>query len=80
MTGGILQQNRDRSKENKSMNATAKTPETIDHRWTYANVTASARRLGCSREHLSRVLHGKRRANERLAKALRRMGIEVEVA
>ena len=41
---------------------------------------ASARRLGCSREHLSRVLHGKRRANERLVKALRRMGIEVEVA
>ena len=46
----------------------------------YANVTASSRRLGCSREHLSRVLHGKRKANERLAKALRRMGIEVEVA
>lgn len=52
---------------------------TVVPRLGYANVTASARRLGCSREHLSRVLHGKRRANERLVKALRRMGIEVEV-
>ena len=54
--------------------------ESVVPRLGYANVTASARRLGCSREHLSRVLHGKRRANERLVKALRRMGIEVEVA
>lgn len=53
---------------------------TVVPRLGYANVTASARRLGCSREHLSRVLHGKRRANERLVKALRRMGIEVGVA
>ena len=52
---------------------------TVVPRLGYANVTASARRLGCPREHLSRVLHGKRRANERLVKALRRMGIEVEV-
>ena len=53
---------------------------TVVPRLVYANVTASARRLGCSREHLSRVLHGKRKAGARLAKALRRMGIEVEVA
>ena len=52
---------------------------TVVPRLGYANVTASAR-LGCSREHLSRVLHGKRKAGARLAKALRRMGIEVEVA
>lgn len=58
----------------------AKTPETIWHQWTYAGVAAAARRLGCSREHLSRVLHGKRKANERIARGLRRMGVEVEVA
>ena len=50
---------------------------TVVPRMGYANVTASARRLGCSREHLSRVLHGKRKANERIKKALRRMGVEV---
>lgn len=62
------------------MKATAKAPETIGHRWTYAGVAATARRLGCSREHLSKVLHGKRKANERIARMLRRMGVEVEVA
>ena len=50
---------------------------TVVPRMGYANVTASARRLGCSREHLRRVLHGKRKANERIKKALRRMGVEV---
>ena len=52
---------------------------TIETRLTYAGITAAARRLGCSREHLSRVLHGKRRANARLARGLKRMGIETEV-
>ena len=58
----------------------AKAPETIGHRWTYDGVAAAARRFGCSREHLSKVLHGKRKANERIARGLRRMGVEVEVA
>lgn len=62
------------------MREKAKAPETIGHRWTYAGVAAAARRLGCSREHLSRVLHGKRKANKRIARGLRRMGVEVEVA
>ena len=58
----------------------AKAPETIGHRWTYAGVAAAARRFGCSREHLSKVLHGKRKAHERIARGLRRMGVEVELA
>ena len=58
----------------------AKAPEKIGHRWTYAGVAAAARLFGCSREHLSKVLHGKRKANERIARGLRRMGVEVEVA
>ena len=62
------------------MKATAKAPETIGHRWTYDGVAATARRIGCSREHLSKVLHGKRKANARIARTLRRMGVEVEVA
>ena len=62
------------------MREKAKAPETIGHRWTYDGVAAAARRFGCSREHLSKVLHGKRKANERIARGLRRMGVEVEVA
>ena len=62
------------------MKATAKAPETIGHRWTYAGVAATARRIGCSREHLSKVLHGKRTANPKIARTLRHMGVEVEVA
>ena len=58
---------------------TAKTPETIGHRWTYAGVAAAARRFGCSREHLSKVLHGKRKANETLRRRLARMGITTTV-
>ena len=38
----------------------------------------AARALGCSRAHLSYVLHGKRKPSERLARALKRMGVEVE--
>ena len=62
------------------MKETAKMPETIGRRWTFAGVADTARRLGCSREHLSKVLHGKRKANERIARGLRRMGVDVEVA
>ncbi|MBR4653180.1 MAG: hypothetical protein IKO72_07445 [Kiritimatiellae bacterium] len=58
----------------------AKAPETIGHRWTYAGVAAAARRIGCSREHLSKVLHGKRKANPKIARTLRHMGVKVGVA
>ncbi len=44
----------------------------------YRGLTAAARRLGVSRAHLSYVLHGKRKASAKLARGLRRMGIEVE--
>ena len=56
---------------------TGKAPATIERRLAYTGITATARRLGCSREHLSKVLHGKRKANEDLARKLKRMGVEV---
>ena len=62
------------------MKETAKMPETIGRRWTFAGVADTARRIGCSREHLSKVLHGKRKANPKIARTLRHMGVEVEVA
>lgn len=46
----------------------------------YRGVTGAARLLGCSRAHLSYVLHGQRKPSERLARGLRRLGIDVEVA
>lgn len=46
-------------------------------RVVYRGLTAAARALGCSRAHLSYVLHGKRKPSERLARALKRMGVEV---
>ncbi|MGN0832605.1 MAG: hypothetical protein ACI4RD_03005 [Kiritimatiellia bacterium] len=49
----------------------------IRSRLTYCGITTAARRLGCSREHLSRVLHGKRKPNKRLKTELKRMGVEV---
>ena len=35
----------------------------------------TARRLGCSRGHLSMVVHGKRQAGKALAAKLRRLGV-----
>ena len=46
-------------------------------RVVYRGLTQAARALGCSRAHLSYVLHGQRKASERLARQLRRMGVEV---
>ncbi len=46
----------------------------------YRGVMEAARRVGCSREHLSRVLHGKQRAGRRLARTLSKMGITTTVA
>ena len=62
------------------MKEAAKMQETIGRRWTFAGVADTARRIGCSREHLSKVLHGKRKANPNIARTLRHMGVEVEVA
>ena len=59
------------------MRKMAKAPATIERRLGWAGITATAQRLGCSREHLSRVLHGTRKPNEKLARALRRMGVAV---
>lgn len=59
------------------MSKATKTPATIGRKLSYTGITAAARRLGCSREHLSRVLHGTRKPNERIARALRRMGVAV---
>ena len=47
-------------------------------RVVYRGLTAAARALGCSRAHLSYVLHGQRKPSERLARKLRSMGVEVE--
>ena len=47
----------------------------LKNRLTYSGITAAAVRWGCSREHLSRVLHGKRKANDILRRRLHRMGI-----
>jgi len=46
----------------------------------YRGLTQAARLLGCSRPHLSYVLHGQRKPSQKLARGLRRMGIEVGVA
>ncbi len=43
----------------------------------FRGLTAAARRAGCSREHLSRVLHGRVRPGKRLACRLSKMGVEV---
>ena len=59
------------------MSTKAKAPRTIERRLAYIGISAAAQRLGCSREHLSKVLHGKRKANEDLARKLKRMGVEV---
>ena len=46
----------------------------------WRGLTQAARLLGCSRAHLSYVLHGQRKPSERLARALKRMGVDLEVA
>ena len=47
----------------------------IVRRVKFAGVAEAARRLGCSREHLSRVLHGQRKANDDLRRRLAKMGV-----
>ena len=45
----------------------------------YRGLTEAARRLGCSRPHLSYVLHGQRRPSERLRRGLARLGVTCTV-
>lgn len=47
----------------------------IEERVSYRGVAAAARRLKCSREHLSRVLHGTRTANPELKRKLKALGV-----
>jgi len=52
---------------------------TIKKRTAYVGVAATARRFGCTREHLSRVLHGSRKPNEALRRGLARLGVTCTV-
>ena len=45
----------------------------------YRGLTQAARLLGCSRPHLSYVLHGQRKPSATLARGLRRMGVTCTV-
>ncbi len=58
---------------------TAKKEPTIEQRLAYSGVAGAARRIGCSREHLSRVLHGSRKANDTVRRGLARMGITTTI-
>lgn len=57
----------------------AKATSMIKSRLTYTGITSAAQRLGCSREHLSRVLHGQRKPNDTLRRRLARLGITTTV-
>ena len=46
----------------------------------YRGLKAAAKALGCSHEHLSRVLHGTRTANPELKRKLMAMGIIIDKA
>ena len=46
-------------------------------RVVYRGLTQAARLRGCSRAHLSYVLHGQRKPSEALARKLKRMGVEL---
>ena len=47
----------------------------IEKRACFCGVASAARKFGVSREHLSRVLHGTRKANDTLRRRLWRLGI-----
>ena len=51
----------------------------IKSRLTYTGITSAARRFGCSREHLSKVLHGQRKPTDSLKRRLARLGITCTV-
>ena len=50
----------------------------LEKRERYVGVAEAARRIGCSREHLSRVLHGQRKANQAIARSLAKFGLNVK--
>ena len=62
----------------KRNNATLQRIEQV--RVVYRGLTQAARSLGCSRAHLSYVLHGQRKPSEALARKLKRMGVDLEVS
>ena len=45
----------------------------------YRGLTEAARRLGCSRPHLSYVLHGQRKPSDGLRRGLARLGVTCTV-
>ena len=48
-------------------------------RVVYRGLTEAARRLGCSRPHLSYVLHGQRKPSDKLRRGLARLGVTCTV-
>ena len=48
-------------------------------RMVMSGVMSVSRRVGCSREHLSKVLHGHRKANDDLRRRLKRLGVTHDV-
>ena len=49
----------------------------LARRTVYCGVAETARRVGCSREHLSRVLHGHRPPNPKLRRHLKSLGVKL---
>jgi len=54
--------------------------DTILRPWRDAPVSQVARRIGRSKSHIWRVLHGQRKPGRELAAVLQAMGFNVEVA
>ena len=48
-------------------------------RVVYRGLTEAARRLGCSRPHLSYVRHGQRKPSDKLRRGLARLGVTCTV-
>ena len=57
----------------------AKLEKVKETRIVYRGLTGAARALGCSRVHLSYVLHGARKPSDRLRRGLKRMGVTCTV-
>ena len=54
--------------------------DTILRPWRESPLSQVARRIGRSKSHIWRVLHGERKPGKELAKVLADMGFKVEVA
>lgn len=57
----------------------AKLEKVTETRIVYRGLTGAARALGCSRVHLSYVLHGQRKPSGRLRRGLARLGVTCTV-